>query len=320
MAATQFEVVTNKNKASGNIEINDTKPKMRKDGNPKWTRSNKQSGVSSLVYPIKDPEKFKAFNEYFLSQIDKSYTDYKRYVAARNYLLICVGNNTAYRISDIVRLKWCDLLENKIRKQEKKTRKFRTVFFNDIVKDAVDIFFETIAGTKYDVKVDGEIPMDDYIFCTCKSGSEGHMTEANALDFIKKGAKSVGIEENIGTHTLRKNFVYWTLITHKSDQNVLYELMRLMNHSNPAMTFLYATITEEETHRLFCDISETYQDIIKGIYDGKNKNLVTASKDYIMDIIKCAYDLGKDDAEKQDYNIHMDNLQTLEEMLEEIIR
>lgn len=320
MAATQFEVVTNKNKASGNIEINDTKPKMRKDGNPKWTRSNKQSGVSSLVYPIKDPEKFKAFNEYFLSQIDKSYTDYKRYVAARNYLLICVGNNTAYRISDIVRLKWCDLLENKIRKQEKKTRKFRTVFFNNIVKDAVDIFFETIAGTKYDVKVDGEIPMDDYIFCTCKSGSEGHMTEANALDFIKKGAKSVGIEENIGTHTLRKNFVYWTLITHKSDQNVLYELMRLMNHSNPAMTFLYATITEEETHRLFCDISETYQDIIKGIYDGKNKNLVTASKDYIMDIIKCAYDLGKDDAEKQDYNIHMDNLQTLEEMLEEIIR
>lgn len=320
MAATQLEIVTNKNKASGNIEINDTKPKMRKDGNPKWTRSNKQSGVSSLVYPIKDPEKFKAFNEYFLSQIDKSYTDYKRYVAARNYLLICVGNNTAYRISDIVRLKWCDLLENKIRKQEKKTRKFRTVFFNDIVKDAVDIFFETIAGTKYDVKVDGEIPMDDYIFCTCKSGSEGHMTEANALDFIKKGAKSVGIEENIGTHTLRKNFVYWTLITHKSDQNVLYELMRLMNHSNPAMTFLYATITEEETHRLFCDISETYQDIIKGIYDGKNKNLVTASKDYIMDIIKCAYDLGKDDAGKQDYNIHMDNLQTLEEMLEEIIR
>lgn len=320
MAATQLEVVTNKNKVNGNIEINDTKPKMRKDGNPKWTRSNKQSGVSSLVYPIKDPEKFKAFNEYFLSQIDKSYTDYKRYVAARNYLLICVGNNTAYRISDIVRLKWCDLLENKIRKQEKKTRKFRTVFFNDIVKDAVDIFFETIAGTKYDVKVDGEIPMDDYIFCTCKSGSEGHMTEANALDFIKKGAKSVGIEENIGTHTLRKNFVYWTLITHKSDQNVLYELMRLMNHSNPAMTFLYATITEEETHRLFCDISETYQDIIKGIYDGKNKNLVTASKDYIMDIIKCAYDLGKDDAEKQDYNIHMDNLQTLEEMLEEIIR
>ena len=320
MTETQLEVVTNKNKASGNFEINDIKSKMRKDGNPKWTRSNKQSGVSSLVYPIKDPEKFKAFNEYFLSQIDKSYTDYKRYVAARNYLLICVGNNTAYRISDIVRLKWCDLLENKIRKQEKKTRKFRTVFFNDIVKDAVDIFFETIAGTKYDVKVDGEIPMDDYIFCTCKSGSEGHMTEANALDFIKKGAKSVGIEENIGTHTLRKNFVYWTLITHKRDQNVLYELMRLMNHSNPAMTFLYATITEEETHRLFCDISETYQDIIKGIYDGKNKNLVTASKDYIMDIIKCAYDLGKDDAGKQDYNIHMDNLQTLEEMLEEIIR
>ena len=34
--------------------------------------------------------------------------------------------------------------------------------------------------------------MDDYVFGTCKSGS-GHMTEANALDFVKKGAKAVGI-------------------------------------------------------------------------------------------------------------------------------
>lgn len=317
MAAQQFEVI--EQAENDNVEESNSSIKRCKDGSPKWTRSNKQKGVSSLVYPIKDPEKFAAFNDYFLDQIDKSYTEYKRYVAARNYLLVCVGNNTAYRISDIVRLKWGDLLESKIRKQEKKTRKFRTVFFNDIVRDAVDIFFEAIAGTKYDIKIDGKIPMDDYVFNTCKSGS-GHMTEANALDFIKKGAKAVGIQENTGTHTLRKNFVYWTLVTHKNDQNVLYDLMRLMNHSNPAMTFLYATITEEETQSLFCDVSDTYRDIIKGIYDGKNKNLVTASKDYILDLIKCAYDMGKQDADEQDYTVHMDNLLALEELLEEVIK
>ena len=92
------------------------------------------------MYPIKDRKQFAAFNAYFRDQIDKSYTEYKRYVAARNNLLVAVGNNTAYRISDIVRLKWGDLLDDKTRKQEKKTKKFRTVYFNDLVTEAVDIF------------------------------------------------------------------------------------------------------------------------------------------------------------------------------------
>ena len=253
----------------------------------------------------------------FRDQIDKSYTEYKRYVAARNNLLVAVGNNTAYRISDIVRLKWGDLLDDKTRKQEKKTKKFRTVYFNDLVTEAVDIFFEAVAGTKYDVKIDGKVPMDDYVFGTCKSGS-GHMTEANALDFVKKGAKAVGIEDNIGTHTLRKNFVYWTLVDHKDDQNVLYTLMRLLNHSSPAMTFLYATITEEETHVLFDDIAQTYKDIISGAFNGLRENVINVSYDRVMEIIKCAYDTGKDDADK-DNGVHEDNMQALKELLEGVI-
>ena len=315
MAATQFEVIETVN--NNNAEESETKIKRRKDGNPKWTRSNKQKGVSSLVYPIKNRKQFAAFNAYFRDQIDKSYTEYKRYVAARNNLLVAVGNNTAYRISDIVRLKWGDLLDDKTRKQEKKTKKFRTVYFNDLVTEAVDIFFEAVAGTKYDVKIDGEVSMDDYVFGTCKSGS-GHMTEANALDFVKKGAKAVGIEDNIGTHTLRKNFVYWTLVDHKDDQNVLYTLMRLLNHSSPAMTFLYATITEEETHVLFDDIAQTYKDIISGAFNGLRENVINVSYDRVMEIIKCAYDAGKDDADKDD-GVHEDNMQALKELLEGVI-
>ena len=52
MAATQFEVIETVN--NNNAEVSETKIKRRKDGNPKWTRSNKQKGVSSLVYPIKN--------------------------------------------------------------------------------------------------------------------------------------------------------------------------------------------------------------------------------------------------------------------------
>ena len=55
MAATQFEVIETVN--NNNAEESETKIKRRKDGNPKWTRSNKQKGVSSLVYPIKNKER-----------------------------------------------------------------------------------------------------------------------------------------------------------------------------------------------------------------------------------------------------------------------
>ena len=51
MAATQFEVIETVN--NNNAEESETKIKRRKDGTPKWTRSNKQKGVSSLVYPIR---------------------------------------------------------------------------------------------------------------------------------------------------------------------------------------------------------------------------------------------------------------------------
>lgn len=315
MAAEQFEVIEVVKKDA--VVESESNIKRRKDGDPKWTRPNKQKGVSSLVYPIKNREKFAAFNAYFRDQIDKSYTEYQRYVAARNNLLVAVGNNTAYRISDIVQLKWGDLLGNKVRKQEKKTKKFRTVFFNDLVIEAVDIFFEAVAGTKYDVNVDGKVPMDDYVFCTCKSGS-GHMTEANALDFVKKGAKAVGVEDNVGTHTLRKNFVYWTLRDHPDDQNVLYTLMRLLNHSSPAMTFLYATITEEETHVLFKDISKTYQNIIKGAFDGLKENLVTVSHNRVVELIERAYKAGQKNM-NQDNSMYEDDMEELKGLLKGMV-
>lgn len=310
-----FTLVADK---SLNEMMEESNIKRRKDGNPKWTRSNKKKGVSSLVYPIKDEKKFAAFNAYFREQIDKSYTEYQRYVAARNNLLVAIGNNTAYRISDIVRLTWGDLLGYKVRKQEKKTKKFRTVFFNDLVIKAMDIFFEVVADTKYDVKIDGKVPLDDYVFCTCKSGS-GHMTEANALDFVKKAARAVGIEDNVGTHTLRKNFVYWTLRDHPDDQNVLYTLMRLLNHSSPAMTFLYATITEEETHVLFKDISKTYRNVIKGAFDGLRENVVSMSYDRVMELVKYAYETGKEGTDEDNNNLDKDNLETLEQLLKGLI-
>ena len=50
--------------------------------------------------PIRNDEELEAFRNYYLEQK----TNY------RNYALICLGVNSALRISDILKLKWNDCL------------------------------------------------------------------------------------------------------------------------------------------------------------------------------------------------------------------
>ena len=145
------------------------------------------------------------------------------------------------------------------------------------------------------------------------------MTPENALSFIKDMAKDIGIKENVGTHTLRKNFVYWTLVTHKDDVNILYRVMELMNHSSPRMTFAYATITQDESKQLFMDVGETYKNILNGVFSSMHQNIVRISKDGIIELINYAYETALKDADNANKNIHLDNLSVLQDMLNEYI-
>ncbi|MFD1676865.1 tyrosine-type recombinase/integrase [Alicyclobacillus fodiniaquatilis] len=59
---------------------------------------------------------------------------------------------------------------------------------------------------------------------------------------LNKAAKTVGIKERIGTHTLRKTFAYHA---YKQGQDITL-IQKLLNHSAPSVTLRYIGITQDQ--------------------------------------------------------------------------
>jgi site-specific recombinase XerD len=78
------------------------------------------------------------------------------------------------------------------------------------------------------------------LFPSRKSG--GPITRQHAYRIIDDAARSVGITDEIGTHTLRKPFGY-----HAYKQGIdVTRIQKLLNHSAPSVTLAYICTTREE--------------------------------------------------------------------------
>lgn len=280
----------------------------------------KNRGKSTLVHPIKNPDDLARFIKYFENCLLKADTEYRKITAARNYLLIIIGLNTAYRISDIVRLTWGDLIDEiggykeiGIRKLDKKTerfRRYRTTKINNNVKHAIDKYLKLTNET---------IDVSNFIFRTCKSDNradEKFMTEKNAYYMIKEAARVAEIKINIGTHTLRKTFGYWYYINAKNQSAALVDLMHYLGHSSQDITKRYIGIDDEQCQDMVDTVGDTYTKILDSTYQAARKDIVSISKEKLFEIIRMAYFTGKNDAGSAG-EIDVDNINCLNDMLEE---
>ena len=69
---------------------------------------------------------------------------------------------------------------------------------------------------------------------------------------------------------------------------------------------------------MYCLMISLRHTRILSAFNGLRENVINVSYDRVMEIIKCAYDTGKDDADK-DNGVHEDNMQALKELLEGVI-
>lgn len=190
----------------------------------------------STTAPIKNEAQLEKFKEYYL--IKKP--------VYRNYALIILGLNTAFRIGDLLSLQWEDVYyeeKNDCRDHiciiEHKTGKMRSVAVNDSVRSVLKILW------KEHEQENGS----SYLFPNGRK-KRTPLSRSQAFRIIKEAALYAGLNEHISCHSLRKTFGYhaWK----RGVQPAL--LMDLYNHSSYRVTRQYLGIGQEDRDQVYLDV------------------------------------------------------------------
>ena len=147
--------------------------------------------------------------------------------STRDLLLFVLGTNCGLRISDILRLNISDV-RNKTHIQitEKKTGKFKKFPINSKLKPMLEDF---IKGRKN----------DEPLFLS----RWGHrLDRVTAYYIIRNACERAGIQDKIGTHSMRKSFGYH----HYQQFKDVVILQKIFNHSSPQITLRYIGIDQDE--------------------------------------------------------------------------
>jgi integrase len=188
-----------------------------------------------FVQPIRDKKKIDIMKKILMSN------------SLRNYCLFTLGINSGLRISDLLKLKISDVLDEggKIRERitlrEKKTNKTKNFPISEVARKAIGEYLKTRI---YDIN-------EPFFLSQKTKNGKISLQRDQAYKIINNAARSIGIKERIGTHTLRKTFGY-----HAYQAGVSIEVIqKLFNHSAPSITLRYIGITQDDMDNVYLNLN-----------------------------------------------------------------
>lgn len=157
-------------------------------------------------------------------------------------LLISIGVFTGLRISDLLNLKYSQILNcNIFLLNEKKTKKERSIKVNSTLKEIVQRIYDKSDASN----------LDEFIFlnkyrtkCIDKSYVNVKLKEL----FVKY---RIRVKGNVSTHTFRKTLGRRVVEVSNYSNESLVLLMELFGHSNMGITKRYLGITKDEIHNVY---------------------------------------------------------------------
>lgn len=254
------------------------KPKVRynKDGSIDKRRPNKVAGKASEVFAFNTEEEIRAMIDVFDKRIKNATNNNRRQIACRNKMLFLIGINIGIRASDLCTLKWSFFFNEKTRMKkdiyenvnglnikvatvsvkertwkdfytlqpmkQRKQKKFVKLYFNKAIKKAVTDYIE-----EYPIN-----DINDYLFKSRKGGNP--LSPAGLCEIVKDAAADANIEKNIGSHSLRKTFGFWTWHNAEDKNKGLVTLQMLFNHSDTQTTMRYIGLLDREIADMFYSI------------------------------------------------------------------
>ena len=184
------------------------------------------------VEPIRDKGQLRQLAEYYLKRGQ-----------LRNHTLIVLGVHTALRISDLLRIMWDDVYDEKsnsfrthITINEGKTGKHRTIALNSKAVAALRLLYPHRRGA--------------FIFVSNRK-DERAISRVQAWRIIKAAAEAIEMSGRIACHSLRKAFGFFAW-----KSGVLpVMLMDIFNHSSFEITKRYLGIAQDDRDKVYLEMS-----------------------------------------------------------------
>src|SRR5690625_4628337 len=149
----------------------------------------------------------------------------------RDLLLFIVGIDSSLRISDILPLKASDVQGDYIVLHEKKTGKRKRIRINNAIKQAIRV-----------------ANPNRYLFPSRKGDKP--ISRVQAWRILNAADERVGLNIDLGTHSLRKTFAYHA---YKNGTDIAL-LMRVLNHGSQRETLRYIGIEQEAIDNVYIDV------------------------------------------------------------------
>ncbi len=161
----------------------------------------------------------------------------------KNLMLFGLGFYTAYRVGDILSLKWSDITGEKIVLIEAKTGKRRVAYLNQQFCELRDWVI-----SQYDTIPKG------YIFRYDRKGVPAKpMSVTAANKRIKQVLTDFGIQGKKSSHVLRKTWSRAVYMSNPTDYQLTL-LSQALNHSSTRITRRYIGLTEDNIREAYLSL------------------------------------------------------------------
>lgn len=228
----------------------------------KVSYQDKDNHKISVVEPIRKKSDIRRICNWFMDH------DLEKYA-----ILFKLGCYTGLRASDVLQLKVNEVYhKDKVIIREQKTGKVKMFVINPRIKPQLNNYIERRG-------LSGDMPVFE-------GRGDREVDRSQVYRFIVRACEELGIEDNVGTHTMRKTFGYHAYRQFHDMATIQF----IFNHTSPDVTLRYLGVTQDEADRMYINLDlehdeETLEDmIIQGVGKPRIQRIAQFCKSYLSGV------------------------------------